>query len=110
MSETVVQSPPKADPETLVLRARPPRAIRFRRGVIIAIAAIGSVSLVAVTWMALSPRLFHRAQGQEELSQPDTRSPADARSEEHTSELQSLMRISYAVFCLTKKTPMHYRT
>src|SRR3546814_3748627 len=28
----------------------------------------------------------------------------DARSEEHTSELQSLMRISYAVFCLQKKT------
>src|SRR3546814_10222283 len=27
-----------------------------------------------------------------------------ARSEEHTSELQSLMRISYAVFCLNKKT------
>src|SRR3546814_1068922 len=31
----------------------------------------------------------------------------DARSEEHTSELQSLMRISYAVFCLKKKkTPI----
>src|SRR3546814_9203931 len=29
--------------------------------------------------------------------------PAVARSEEHTSELQSLMRISYAVFCLKKK-------
>src|SRR3546814_6357738 len=28
---------------------------------------------------------------------------ADKRSEEHTSELQSLMRISYAVFCLKKK-------
>src|SRR3546814_2957252 len=28
----------------------------------------------------------------------------DNRSEEHTSELQSLMRISYAVFCLNKKT------
>src|SRR3546814_6565795 len=28
---------------------------------------------------------------------------ADSRSEEHTSELQSLMRISYAVFCLKKK-------
>src|SRR3546814_3335767 len=28
-----------------------------------------------------------------------------AKSEEHTSELQSLMRISYAVFCLTKNTP-----
>src|SRR3546814_10436848 len=31
-------------------------------------------------------------------------STAGLRSEEHTSELQSLMRISYAVFCLKKKT------
>src|SRR3546814_4848925 len=31
------------------------------------------------------------------------------RSEEHTSELQSLMRISYAVFCLKKKTKPHRR-
>src|SRR3546814_2042209 len=31
-------------------------------------------------------------------------SRVEARSEEHTSELQSLMRISYAVFCLKKKT------
>src|SRR3546814_4444986 len=31
--------------------------------------------------------------------------PKPARSEEHTSELQSLMRISYAVFCLKKKKP-----
>src|SRR3546814_10040816 len=30
--------------------------------------------------------------------------PPQPRSEEHTSELQSLMRISYAVFCLKKKT------
>src|SRR3546814_2777019 len=30
--------------------------------------------------------------------------PVMGRSEEHTSELQSLMRISYAVFCLKKKT------
>src|SRR3546814_10749309 len=30
--------------------------------------------------------------------------PAIVRSDEHTSELQSLMRISYAVFCLKKKT------
>src|SRR3546814_2609849 len=33
----------------------------------------------------------------------DRISDADVRSEEHTSELQSLMRISYAVFCLKKK-------
>src|SRR3546814_3831197 len=32
------------------------------------------------------------------------------RSEEHTSELQSLMRISYAVFCLKKKTQRHRNT
>src|SRR3546814_4089036 len=31
------------------------------------------------------------------------------RSEEHTSELQSLMRISYAVFCLTKKKRTRYK-
>src|SRR3546814_4261064 len=39
---------------------------------------------------------------------------AVSRSEEHTSELQSLMRISYAVFCLKKKTtreqPRNYTT
>src|SRR3546814_8897151 len=33
----------------------------------------------------------------------DMRLLGDLRSEEHTSELQSLMRISYAVFCLKKK-------
>src|SRR3546814_10249414 len=32
------------------------------------------------------------------------------RSEEHTSELQSLMRISYAVFCLKKKKKLHTHT
>src|SRR3546814_5388749 len=32
-----------------------------------------------------------------------------ARSEEHTSELQSLMRISYAVFCLKKKTKKKHK-
>src|SRR3546814_2831478 len=31
------------------------------------------------------------------------------RSEEHTSELQSLMRISYAVFCLKKKKTINYK-
>src|SRR3546814_6332011 len=35
---------------------------------------------------------------------------ADMRSEEHTSELQSLMRISYAVFCLKKKKKQQQKT
>src|SRR3546814_10556304 len=38
----------------------------------------------------------------------DTSTPV-TRSEEHTSELQSLMRISYAVFCLKKKTKKQMR-
>src|SRR3546814_6629534 len=32
----------------------------------------------------------------------------EERSEEHTSDLQSLMRISYAVFCLKKNTETHH--
>src|SRR3546814_6608338 len=38
---------------------------------------------------------------------PPATDPATPRSEEHTSELQSLMRISYAVFCLKKKPNTH---
>src|SRR3546814_9914148 len=47
----------------------------------------------------------HREQRQQCGDRPlHFTSPHPARSEEHTSELQSLMRISYAVFCLKKKT------
>src|SRR3546814_6903682 len=42
-----------------------------------------------------------RGRGDRRSSSPRARN--GARSEEHTSELQSLMRISYAVFCLKKK-------
>src|SRR3546814_8206071 len=47
---------------------------------------------------------IHRAQPQS-VSAAESRAQASPqrRSEEHTSELQSLMRISYAVFCLKKK-------
>src|SRR3546814_6379975 len=38
------------------------------------------------------------------------KAPRRMRSEEHTSELQSLMRISYAVFCLKKKQNHHQTT
>src|SRR3546814_5026245 len=40
----------------------------------------------------------------DQMSEPERR---EERSEEHTSELQSLMRISYAVFCLKKKKKQH---
>src|SRR3546814_19790205 len=58
-------------------------------------------------------RLHHAAQPQMGVDKAATRAdaqvllqpsgPKQHRSEEHTSELQSLMRISYAVFCLKKK-------
>src|SRR3546814_5420642 len=51
--------------------------------------------------------LFNRLVGQRLALVDDepgvTRDRRQTRSEEHTSELQSLMRISYAVFCLKKK-------
>ena len=47
---------------------------------IIAITAIGSVSLVAVTWMALKPRLFQHGETQQEPSQPNVRPVSDGLS------------------------------
>ena len=80
MTEPVPPASPKVDPETLVIRARPQRAIRFRRGLIIGAAALGSVSLMAVTWVALKPQVFQHVASQEELSQPNARPAADALS------------------------------
>ncbi|ARS28775.1 TrbI/VirB10 family protein [Sphingomonas sp. KC8] len=81
MTESAPPQNAKLDPETLAIRARPPRAIRFKRGVIIAITAIGSVSLIAVTWMALKPRLFQHGETQQELSQPNVRPMSDGLSD-----------------------------
>src|SRR3546814_4128743 len=50
-----------------------------------------------------TPELLHQTSGARHLLVRDPNDAVDARSEEHTSELQSLMRISYAVFCLKKK-------
>src|SRR3546814_9138958 len=44
-----------------------------------------------------------------ELAQHTAKAAPQTRSEEHTSELQSLMRISYAVFCLKKNTTHNKR-
>src|SRR3546814_2738971 len=70
-------------------------------------------SVAAYSYMALVPliqppimrALTTEAERRIEMQQMRTvgRSEKIVRSEEHTSELQSLMRISYAVFCLKKK-------
>jgi type IV secretory pathway VirB10-like protein len=72
-------APAKVDPETLAIRTQLPRAIQFKRELIIAITAIGSVVLVGVTAMALRPHLFHRTD-QQEMSEPARRPVSDAIS------------------------------
>src|SRR3546814_6484288 len=58
-----------------------------------------------------APDLGHILRREREESRRLSRAAIETlaiRSEEHTSELQSLMRISYAVFCLKKKKEQHY--
>src|SRR3546814_9468329 len=71
----------------------------------------------AVRYLSLEgeSRLGLAGRGEDERARPaiffeDFAEPSKGprRSEEHTSELQSLMRNSYAVFCLTKKKTVHH--
>jgi len=78
MSEPFISPAAKLDPETLAIRTKPARAIRFRRGVIIAVAALGSVSLVVVAWIALKPRIFSAVAERRELSEPSNHPSTDA--------------------------------
>ena len=55
--------PAKVDPETLVLRAAPRPVVRFRRGLIVGLAAATSAGLVLVAWSALEPPSFRAAPG-----------------------------------------------
>src|SRR3546814_2938091 len=59
----------------------------------------------SVPFLTPSPRSFFRNMMRSPVAKSRAPRSADTRtrSEEHTSELQSLMRISYAVFCLKKK-------
>jgi type IV secretory pathway VirB10-like protein len=70
--------PPKVDPETLVLRGTPARVVRFRRGAIIAIAALGSTALAGISWMALKPATLGFIATGEERGEPGAKAPADA--------------------------------
>src|SRR3546814_8590846 len=63
-------------------------------------------SRTSVAWkrIALPWRVASSTSSSSVSSATPIRRSSLSRSEEHTSELQSLMRISYAVFCLKKKT------
>ncbi|SHL52629.1 type IV secretion system protein VirB10 [Sphingobium sp. YR657] len=69
-------SPSKAAPETLILRANPRRVVRFKRGVIIGGAAIGSLAITGVAWMALGPKTAHLV-NPDEKTVTDRHTPAD---------------------------------
>lgn len=57
----------KVDPETLVLRGAPRRVARFRREIIIGVAATGALAIAVVTWIALEPASFKLAANGEEM-------------------------------------------
>src|SRR3546814_3385273 len=86
-----VSSRPEVDAFLDRLRAVPPRAGAARRGRLVF--ALDATASRKPTWdraCHIQAEMFHET-------------AALGRSEEHTSELQSLTRISYAVFCLQKK-------
>ena len=62
--------PPKVDPETLAIRSHPMRSVRFKRRLIIGLAAAGSAGLMGVTWTALSTTRPIRLPQESDLSQP----------------------------------------
>src|SRR3546814_3606264 len=74
-----------------------------RRGIVVSY-CLGWLKPFELQWLVYPPAIARRFA-------PDLAALvgyAQHRSEEHTSELQSLMRISYAVFCLKKKTPQTF--
>ncbi len=61
---------PKADPETLALRATPRRVVRFRRGLLIGLTALGAGTVMTVTLLALQGPDLRRGSDGEDLYTP----------------------------------------
>lgn len=70
--------PPKVDPETLALRGKAPRVIRFKRGLIIGIAALGSFAIIGVTWIALKPATLDLISDTETRINAENKRPPEA--------------------------------
>src|SRR3546814_3682212 len=66
-------------------------------------------ALAAIGIHVDAARLFHLAHMVDQILHINRGAARNARSEEHTSELQSLMRTSYAVLCLKNKTTQNER-
>lgn len=68
----------KVDPETLVLRGSPRRVARFRREIIIGVAAVGALAIAVVTWIALEPVSFKLAASGDEMFEKGQGKPPEA--------------------------------
>ncbi len=71
------QTAGKADPETLALRAPPRRVVRFKRRLMIGIAAVGVAGIFGVTWLALQGPILRFGQQAQELYSTDQKSTPD---------------------------------
>ncbi len=67
------KTPEKVDPETLVLRAKPRRVVRFRRNLLIGVGAAGSLALAATAWIGLSPPVIRAGATQEKAADLEKR-------------------------------------
>src|SRR3546814_1990344 len=100
----MIRRPPRSTrtdtlfPYTTRFRSRPPFTLRFG----------GGLAMADDTTRRVRPGSRRPIGGggwtERQTGGVPPQNGTDTRSEEHTSELQSLMRISYAVFCLKKKT------
>jgi type IV secretion system protein TrbI len=70
-------APGKIDPETLALRAPPRRVVRFKRRLMIGIAAIGIAGIFGVTWLALKGPILRFGQQAQEHYSTDRKSTPD---------------------------------
>jgi type IV secretion system protein TrbI len=68
---------PRPDPDSLVLRGRPRRVVRFKRHVVIGIAAIVCIGILAATWLALRGSTFHHGGDDRDLYGTDRKSTPD---------------------------------
>jgi hypothetical protein len=60
----------KLDPESLVLRGRPRGVVRFRKELIIGIAAVAMIGIGAVAWIGLQPKMPHMVVGGDDNANP----------------------------------------
>lgn len=69
-AEAAASVPRKLDPETLAIRAQPARAIRIKRGAVIALSALGMLFVIFAAWAALRHGGMHKAVVQDQAETP----------------------------------------